>query len=186
MDSKNWFEGAYKAVRILKVSFGYCIGPVPDEWMEKTFGDKKQGLEEIFKRFYNDLPNEKAFAEEKQKALPSIIQYLSGKFENSTGISFGSVVGDIDIALIGSKDYRIKNLQLEMIQSFPMLDFYALRDFASKTGTELGDKLVKMREKILGSELNAEEKKNLQTTINNSELLWGDPKHFEEFKKYKV
>lgn len=181
---QRWFGDVYFVINELDMPFGFFTSYVEMSDLKRSFPKWEERelafLEKVIKKYQKKKPSEKAFLEEKEKIIPSLKNDLQERLPFvETAVQFGSTIGDIDIGLIALKGKEeVYNLATDpkIRKQYPLVDWNSLIYFRSIYGFGITSKMADSRTIVTGrKKLSIVEKKYITDTVNNSQLLWGDP-----------
>jgi len=193
--SRKWFDGTYELTQGF-LPFGVFTGPIDLKMLRNVSGPAfpDEMLVELLKKinsFSKKIPSKREFEEEKERLYPKLAKDLRDVFPYAhTGISFGGVVGDIDIGMITNR--RLKETEVldgfyahkELVKKYPMLDWHTLPDFCCRGGYNLSSRIADSRFRTTGKKLDFKEQIYVMETVLHAKVLWGDKGELVEMKRY--
>lgn len=193
--SREWFDRAYKLTGGI-LPFGVLTRKV-NLYTLKHFSGPGWTDEELIKllkkteEFCQKIPPLDDFAEEKDRIYPELAKDLTAVFPYAhTGISFGGIVGDIDLGLLTVKEVSERELMGSLrehraiLQKYPMLDGLSLAAFCCRDGHGLLERIVEERVKTIERRLDYSEWNYLARIVKSAKTVWGSNQELDRMKEY--
>lgn len=187
---RRWFDDAYEISNGF-LPFAYFVHQAPQDAIRFFLGREDARFErfiaKVSRHFSRRRPPAEAFAEEKSRVLRLLVPELEKLFGYSdAGIEFGSVVGDIDIAVvdIGEVSNATYKKQLRSLaKKYPIVDWPGMLYFRSRSGEQVFQKILQSRRECCqhyGLDLRKRrvydcERRYIRATAEHAFLLWGNP-----------
>ncbi len=203
-EARRWFDSVYDGIRGTGFvhPFGNFTNEVTDEEIRMQYGisgvtlpgKRLEYLRDVFRRFRESRPSPEEFAEEKEEILRRAAPEMQRIFcFADSAVSFGRLVGDIDIGLLSSHGisddeiiYSIRQgAGRRLIEKYPIIDEATLYTFRSKNGEELASKIRNTRHIMSGfRELSLPHYSYICETISGARLIYGNENELESMKAY--